>query len=340
MAKLPRHRTHRLAAALASAVAALSAPAGADEVARDAVDLIGTWHVLIHYTDDHSHAPDQMRWDDRVWVFEHSGSRLRWTEYPIVVFEDQTGRFEPRGAIRAARVLHGWEPNAAQRDQIASGPAVNDRGSKSKTLRKHGDDGWRSVARPSAASASVVTYVENWSIEGAAGKPVFRREDVLGSGLTENLEGVTEYATTEVASGGDVLRGTFERDGTRHGTFRMTRSGPQQAVKGKAKSEGQRFYQSYLEGFGEAMAWRAGALAEANAHRAKQGGKLPEDVREKAEAGIRAAVEQSVRNAGADPRDFEREVDSLTRKISGLLLEQGLSLEEDERLLADGKINP
>ncbi len=340
MAKLPRRRTHRLAAALALAVAALSAPAGADEVGRDAVDLIGTWHVLIHYTDDHSHAPDQMRWDDKVWVFQRSGSRLRWTEYPIVVFKDQTGRFERRGAIRAARVLHGWEPNRAQLAQIEAGPVVNSRGSKSKTLRKHGDDGWHSITRPTAASASIVTYVENWSIEGAPGEPIFRREDVLGSGRTESLEGVTEYAATEVTPGGDVLRGTFERDGIRHGTFRMMRTAPPRAVEGKAKSEGQRFYQKYLERFGEAVARGDGALEEAVTRRAKEGGELSEDVRETAEARIRAAVEQSIRDAGADPRDLEREVDSVTRKIGELLLDEGLSLEEVEQLLEDGKINP
>lgn len=339
MAKLPRRRTRRLAVALAFAVAALSAPGGADEVGREAVDLIGTWHVLIHYTDDHTHDPDQMRWDDKVWVFERSGSRLRWTEYPIVVFEDQTGRFD-RSQGRLARVLDGWEPNRAQLDQIAAGLEVNDRGSKSKTLREHGDDGWRSTTRPSAASASIVTYVENWSIEGAVGEPIFRREDVLGSGRTESLEGVTEYATTEVASGGTVLRGTFERDGTRHGTFRMTRSGSPRAVKGKAKSEGQRFYQKYLERFGEAVARGDGTLEEAIARRAQGGGEIPEDVRERVQATIRAAVEESIRDAGADPRDFEREVKSFTRKISELLLDQGRSLEEVEQLLEDGKINP
>jgi hypothetical protein len=341
MAKLPRRRTRRLAlaAALASAIAVLSAPAGADEVGRDAVDLIGTWHVLVHYTDDQSHDPDQTSWDDKVWVFEPSGSRLRWTEYPIVVFEDQTGRFERLGGARAARVLHGWEPNEAQSAQIRTGLEVNDRGSKSKTLSKHGDD-WRSATRPSAASASIVTYVENWSVEGAAGKPVFRREDVLGSGLTEGLEGLTEYATTEVSRGGDVLRGTFERDGIRHGTFRLRRAGEVRGVEGRAKSEGQRFYQRYLEGFGEALAKDDGAFAKARAHRAKEDGELPEDLRERAEAGIRAAIGQSIRDAGADPRDFEREVDSLTRTIAELLLDQGRSLEEVEQLLSDGKINP
>jgi hypothetical protein len=340
MAKLPLRRTRRLTAALAFAVAALSAPAcAAVEVGGPAIDLVGAWHVLIHYTDEHSHDPEQLHWDDKVWLFERSGSRLRWVEYPIVVFSDQTGRFDRSGG-RLARVLHGWEPNEAQLAQIEAGLEVNDRGSKSKTLRKHGDDGWRSTTRPAASSASVVTYVENWIIEDATGEPIFRREDVMGSARTESLAGVTEYITTEVASRGNVLRGTFERDGTRHGTFRMMRSGSPRAVEGKARSEGRRFYQRYLERFGETVARGDDTLEEAIAQGAKGGGEFSEETRERVRARIRAALEESIGEAGADPRDFEREVDSLTRRISELLLDEGRSLEEIEQLLEDGKINP
>jgi hypothetical protein len=339
MAKLPRRRTRHLAGALAAAIAALSAPGCAAAVGSEAADLVGTWHVLIHYTDDHSHDPNQMRWDDKVWVFEPSGSRLRWTEYPIVVFEDQTGRFD-RSMGRLARVLHGWEPNRAQLAQIESGLEVNDRGSKSKTLRKDGVDGWRSATRPTAASASVVTYVENWSIEGASGEPVFRREDVMGSASAQSLEGVTEYATTERAAGGKLLRGTFERDGTRRGTFRMMRSGTAQAVEGRGESEGQRFYRQYLERFGEAIAQGEGALREATAQRAKGGGEVSDAIRERARAEIRAALEGSIREAGGDARQFEREVESLTRQIEGLVLDYGHSLDEVEQMIQDGKINP
>jgi len=160
MAKLPQRRTRRLAAVLAAGVAALASPLRVFAAAEESVDLIGAWHVLIHYTDDHTHDPTQMRWADKIWVFERSGSRLRWTEYPIVVFGDRSGRFENLGGSRVERVLHGWEPNADQLAQIAAGLEVNDRGSKSKTLRKSGHD-WRSATRPTAASASIITYIEN-----------------------------------------------------------------------------------------------------------------------------------------------------------------------------------
>jgi hypothetical protein len=340
MAKLPRRRTRVVAIALAAAVAWLSAPAGAGEVGRDAVDLIGTWHVLVHYTDDHSHDPEQMRWDDKVWIFERSESRLRWTEYPIVVFEDKTGRFENLGGVRAARVLHGWEPNEAQSAQIRSGLEVNDRGSKSKTLRVHGD-GWCSVTRPTAASAMIITYVENWCIEDATGKPVFRREDVLGSGRAENLEGLTEYVTTEVSADGDVLRGTFERDGVRHGTFRLMRAGATRGVEGSGKSNSQRVYEMFFgEEFGAAIMGGEGALREAVERRREEGGQVPDETREQVRAEIRARVEKWVRDNGSNPREYKLEVDSLTRKIEREVFDEGRSLEEVEQRLRDGKIKP
>ena len=110
----------------------------------EAVDLIGTWHVLVHYKDSAAEHPERERWEDRIWVFEKEGSRLRWTDYPIVVFSDQTGRFEQLGGNRASRVLHFWEPNAAQLAQIRGGLEINPRGSRSKTLRGAHAEGWNS----------------------------------------------------------------------------------------------------------------------------------------------------------------------------------------------------
>jgi len=339
MANLSRRRSRRLAAVLAIGVAALSAPGWADEGAAEPVDLIGAWHVLIHYTDDNTHNPEQMRWDDKIWVFEPSGSRLRWIEYPIVVFQSQTGRFD-HSQGRLARVLHGWEPDAGQLAQIEAGLEVNSRGSKSKTLRKRGDGSWRSASRPSAGSVSIVTYVENWSIDAASGRPIFRREDILGSGVTESADGVTEFKTTEVASGGDLLRGTFERDGTRHGTFRLMRSGAPQAVKGRAKSEGQRFYREYLREFGAAIEAGDGAIREAVERRAREGGEVSDEARRRARSSIRAAIERSIGEGGGDPFWFTREVDSLTRQIDALLFDEGRSLDEIDQMIQDGQLNP
>lgn len=337
MAKLPRRRARRLAPA-AAVLVVLVAAAGAAAAAP--VDLLGSWHVLIHYTDENTHDPSLMRWDDKLWRFELAGSRLRWTEYPIVVFGDQTGRFENLGGTHAARVVHGWEPNAAQSAQIAAGLEVNPRGSKSKTLR-HDGDSWRSLNRPSASSAMVVTYVESWSIERASGLPIFRREDTLGSAATESYDGVTEYTTTAVESGGDVLRGTFERDGTRHGTFRMTRSGTAQAVAGTAKSEGRRFYEKFLgEEFRAAFASPDGAVARAAAAVPAGGGAAAGAARDAVRAAVRSALEAGIRAADEDPGAYEREVASLTGKISAEIVDAGASPAQVERMLAEGEINP
>ena len=92
------------------------------------LELTGTWHVLVHYTDAGSERPDQPRWEDEVWVFEPRDGRLRWTVYSIAVFEDETGRFERDPSGRYARVPHFWQPNAAQRTDIADGLRVNPRG--------------------------------------------------------------------------------------------------------------------------------------------------------------------------------------------------------------------
>ena len=340
MANVSSRRARRLALVLA-ALAPLAAPTRAEESAGAAVDLIGTWHVLIHYTDDHSHDPEQLRWDDRVWVFERDGNRLRWIEYPIVVFKDKTGRFESLGGSAAARVLHAWEPNEAQRAAIASGLEVNSRGRKSKKLRRGSDGGWRSAGRPTPASASIITYVEHWSIENASGLPLFRRQEILGSGRTDELEGVTAYTTTEVSRAGDLLRGRFERDGTRHGTFRMQRSGPTVAVGSKTASVGQRFYASYLGGLRVELAKREPEIARvAAAIRSGEAGEASERLRLQARAEVRAAIEASIREADGDPADFEPEIESLTGQIEGHMVEGGLSPEEVARMLREGGINP
>ena len=115
----------------------------AEDVAR--VDLIGSWFVLIHYRDSATANPDSDRWKDRVWTFEMKGSRLHWTDHPIVVFGDTSGRFEARGGNRRARVLAAWQPNEAQRQEIQAGLRVNSRGAKTKSLRGSFESGWESV---------------------------------------------------------------------------------------------------------------------------------------------------------------------------------------------------
>lgn len=235
MEKLPRRGARdlkRLLLALLPALLLLVPVSASAEI-----DVIGTWHVLVHYTDANTSHPDEVRWSDRLWVFERKGSGLRWTEYPIVVFSDDSGRFERRSTGQYARVLGAWEPSDSQLANIEAGLKINTRGSKKKSLRGSDEEGWRTTSRSRPASASIITYQENWSIEGLPELPVFTQEDTMGSGRSETMEGVARYETTAVEEAGDVLVGRYERDGTRHGTFRMRRSGDVGTLEEKSQSE-------------------------------------------------------------------------------------------------------
>lgn len=216
--------------AMALLAAALLLPSAA--IAE--TDVVGAWHVLIHYKDDNAEHPERERWDDRVWVFEKTGSRLRWTEYPIVVFDDDSGRFDSSMG-RSSRVLAFWTPSPTQITDIKDGLSVNERGMKSKSLRKS-DDGWASFSQASAASASVIGYTEYWSFENGPTGPIFKREDVLGSERSEDLDGVTLYTTEQVESDGSILRGQFVRDGSRHGSFQMMRAAGTEGLKSDGKT--------------------------------------------------------------------------------------------------------
>jgi len=218
MAQLPRGRTRALTAATVLWAALGLAPAAVADV-----DLAGSWHVLVHYKDDATSHPERERWLDRLWVFEEKNGKLYWTEYPIVVFSDESGRFERRSSGQYARVLGEWEPSETQQSNIRAGLQTNSRGSKKKKLKGSDVEGWKTTYRARPGSASVITYQENWSIAEESDLPVFVQEDVMSSMRTETLEGVTRYTTQGVE--GDVLVGSYVRDGTRHGTFRMTPSG-------------------------------------------------------------------------------------------------------------------
>jgi hypothetical protein len=189
------------------------------------VDLVGSWFVLVHYKNSATENPDAERWLDQLWVFEREEEGLVWTEYPLVVFRDETGRFEKLGTRRAKRVIHHWEPDEGQLANIRAGLEINPRGRIAKTLSGSDAEGWRSASRARPGSASVISYQQNWSIAGLPRLPVFRQEEVMSSLRSESLEGVTRFETQEVGGGGDLVRGRYDRDGTRVGSFRMLRSG-------------------------------------------------------------------------------------------------------------------
>lgn len=224
---MPRSRPGLRSLCLALAIATvLGLSLSGRSAHAEPLDLTGTWFVLIHYRDPGTANPDATRWKDFVWVFTQRGSRLEWTQYPIVVFDDDSGRFETLGDNPRSRVLAGWEPDAAQLQTLADGPQVNPRGKGTKSLRGSDAQGWKSVSRMVATSASVLGYQENVSIEGLNDLPRFVREDVVGNALSSSKGGGTRYEVESVEQGGQQLRGRYERDGRQKGTFRMWRTAP------------------------------------------------------------------------------------------------------------------
>ena len=220
----------------AFALASAPAPAAA------AVDLIGTWFVLIHYRDSMTANPDSDRWEDKVWKIEKKGSRLQWIEFPIVVFNDGSGRFGRVGRNPRARLLHKWEPNEAQMAEILRGPRVNSRGSKTKSLRGSPKRGYKSSSMSRSTSAFTVGYQETWSIDEPTTLPVFTRDDALGteSALATKSESVvsgrTRYATLEASEDGDVLMGSYTRDENKKGTFKLIRAGAVRGLESDGRS--------------------------------------------------------------------------------------------------------
>jgi hypothetical protein len=308
----------------------------------EAVDLVGTWHVLIHYKDSGAEHPKRERWEDRIWVFEQEGSRLRWTDYPIVVFSDQTARFDKLGTNRATRVLHFWEPNAAQLAQIREGLEINPRGSRSKALRGSDAEGWSSGDKGAYQSARFITFQELWQITGMPDRPIFTRDDVMGSLATENVEGRTVWESESVESGGDVIRGRYERDGTRIGTFRMMRSGPVRTGKASRKSQAEIVDTAFFSAMGSQLfeGELPGGGSEEEVRRAIDAGEFTDDDRSDLLALFERFVAESYRSQGNDPRVFRPDIQNLSRKLVALFVDDGKSIAEIRRMLMDGRVRP
>ncbi len=308
----------------------------------EAVDLIGTWHVLIHYRDSVTEHPERERWEDRIWGFEREGSRLRWTDYPIVVFGNQTGRFEQLGGNRASRVLGFWGPNAAQLAQIQEGLEINPRGSRSKALRGSDAEGWSSGTKKAYQSARFITFQEIWQITGMPDLPSFIRDDVMGSAAAENLEGRTTWEGESVESGGDLIRGRYDRDGTRIGTFRLMRSGGVSTVKGSGKSQAERVYIAFFGAIGSQLF--AGELpgggSEADLRKTIEAGEFSEEDRRTLLLEFERTIAEGYQNQNADPQKSRPQIQSLARKMVALFVDEGKSIEEIQKMLADGSLRP
>ncbi len=314
---------------------ALAAPAAAAPP-----DLVGTWHLLVHYKDKGTNNPDTERWEDRIWEFKLEGSRLVWVDYPIVVFEDKSGRFDSSGG-RNARVLHHWEPNGSQRREIREGLAINQRGSRTKSLKGSATQGWTSAKRRRGyQSASVITFEETWTIEFDGDLPTFTRDDVMGSASTESMEGRTLYAAEAID--GDVITGRFERDaGTRYGTFRLMRSG-----EAKSVGSGGKTLQDRAEEGQSLTRVLAGHLSELSGdhdegwYRSKvDDGSITRDERLE----LRAAFEQRLYEAlgSNDERTAYRTIlTNLAVKMERLFVEDGKSVSDLQDMLRKGTLEP
>jgi hypothetical protein len=211
-----------------------------------AFPIEGLWYVLIHYTDDHAMDPAAWHWEDHLWSIQREDQKLRWRDFPIVIFDDGTGRFERIGPNPLSKVSGAWEPNPGQLENIGLGLMVNDRGAQAKRLkqatqekadlRENGESHilWESQGAAPATSASMVTFSSTWRIEERAGMPIFSWNDLLDSGRAKSMAGRTEFRCEEIDEKG-VVYGRFDRDGVRHGRFRLYPSGDIQPLKKKKK---------------------------------------------------------------------------------------------------------
>jgi hypothetical protein len=214
--------------ALCTVVALALVPMTSIRVAAEevALDLTGAWYVLIHYRDADSRDPNLEEWDERVWVFEQQGDRLRWTEYRIVIFKNDKGRFGALSSGRPVRSEGTWIPEEEQLEQIKTGLSVNARGTRVKSLKGDLDGNYRSAGVMQRDSVSVIGFSETWNVSGLTFLPTFRRSDVMESGRSDALAGNTEYVTKKIDRETSVLEGEFDRDGVQRGSFKMVRTGP------------------------------------------------------------------------------------------------------------------
>jgi hypothetical protein len=327
-----------LALALAVLLSALL-PIGARALTSE--ELVGVWHVLVHYQDAKAGNPEAKRWEDRIWVFEKQGEQLRWIDYPIVVFEDDTGRFERADSGRFSRVLDYWEPNAGQQAQIDAGLAINSRGSRSKSLKGSDAKGWSSAGRGGGyQSARIITYEETWTIDGLPDAPRFERQDSMGSAGSEQFEGRTLYETTSIEAGGKLLRGKFDRDGTRTGTFRLARSGAVHSVGeggGTSKAGKQLKRSEFIAMLAPGLDELPGDRSEAQWRAAVTGPNAKEE-----RLALRAAFEEGVRTQVLSEEDVQSQhvlLSNLAVELERLFVEENKSLADLRKLMREGELS-
>lgn len=289
--------------------------------------------MLVHYRDLRSAQPEQDQWEDRLFVFEREGDGLRFREFPVVLFDDESGRFARRGG-ESERVLGAWEPDDARRAEIARGLRVRADGAREKRLRPT-PGGWSS-ARSAFDSARTVGFESIVEVDLSGAAPRVSVADSLGSSAAHALEGRTEYRGERTGPGGEI-EGRFDRDGRRVGRFRMIPSGPPRGLAEppprapeeptRAEVE-ERLYRSLGRGL---------AASDALPERFAGGGEA-----ERAALGerVRAALATLFADQGNDPRAHAPRLERLTAAVVRLYAEEGRSREEIGRMLEDGRLRP
>jgi hypothetical protein len=255
---------------------------------------------------------------------------MLWSEYPVVLFRDASGRFERADGGRDSRVLHAWQPSDAQRAEIRAGLAVGPTGARSKSLRAVPGGGWESVGDARPRSASVIGYHERWRIAGTPEHPSFSREDVLAGGRAETVQGSTLYATETASASGDEMSGRFDRDAVRVGRFWMWRSG---AIAEPGSSPVSPPPPSLFGAPGSEARERLERLLAEAAPDAERRSEIRHVIRELVREHLDGERSGPRRQADGDSRD---RVEDMTRRIEGLLLDEGRSLDEVSAMLADG----
>jgi hypothetical protein len=309
-------------------------------LAFGADDLVGAWHVLVHYQDAGTENPETKRWEDRIWVFEKVDDQLRWSDYPIVVFGDDSGRFEKGDSGRLSRVLDYWEPNAAQQEQIRAGLAFNSRGSRTKTVSGSDAKGWSSAKRGGGYKSSrFITYEETWTIDRLPDKPRFERQDSMGAGGGEDFEGRTLYETTQIEAGGDVLRGSFDRDGKRKGSFRLARSGAVHSVSesgGRSASGKEMKRDEFIAMLAPGLEKLPGERSEGEWRAAVSSPRATEE-----RLALRAALEEGLRTqvlSEEDVRSHNTVLMNLAVELERLFVEEGKSLADLRKMMVQGDV--
>jgi hypothetical protein len=297
-------------------------------------DPVGTWYVLVHYRDLRSAQPDQVQWEDRLWVIEREGEGLRFREFPAVRFDDEGGRYERAGEV-AARTLGAWEPSEAQRREIAAGLAADPYGAREKRLRR--TEAGFSSAKSRFDSARVVGFESTVEIDLAGAQaPRFVVSDTLGSSAAaQGLEGRTEYRGEAVAPDGSVA-GRFDRDGRGVGTFVLLRSGAARGDAAPVRTEREPSRELAYDRMYRTLG-RELAISEALPERAN-----PADAAGRAAllALVRGEVERLFADQGNDPRAHAPLLAKLAEAIARAYTEEGLRREEIGKGLESGALRP